>query len=51
MAPMNASTTTHLRAGNLLSWNRAKTVQSKKKVTFKQACRKAALRRELRRGE
>ncbi len=43
--------TIHLRAGNVLTWNRAKTIQSKKKVSSKRACRKGAVRQELRRGE
>lgn len=41
--------TSHLKAGNMLSWNRAKTVPSKKRVRAKDACRKATVRKELRR--
>lgn len=49
---MNAATPTpHLKAGNVYAPLRAKTVQSKKKVSSKQACRKAVVRQALRRGD
>ena len=43
------TTHTHLPAGNFLTWDKAKTVPSKKKVRAKDACRKDVVRQELRR--